>query len=160
MEERTSVITNLQEFSKAKGVRVTFLAGDVHCGAIGKLFNASAPESQDNFLMYQIVSSAIGNVPPPNALLKNVNGSAKTMKAGPVDTKEEMVEHFLQGVDGKPSNTKKLMGRRNYCLIQAPFGDLGSPSPLEFCLQVEDTLHTNPSKPYPLSVPPMHAPLA
>jgi hypothetical protein len=45
------------------------IGGDVHLGAMGRFFTKDQPDSVDFRLMYQITSSAIGNVPPPGAVL-------------------------------------------------------------------------------------------
>lgn len=61
---------------------MSFLGGDVHCCAAGRLFSKdmTTKEEGDPFLMVQIVSSAIVNAPPPQALLTilNQNSSYET----------------------------------------------------------------------------------
>lgn len=151
MAEREFIILRMQQISQQNSIRVSFLAGDVHCAAVGRLFNSENPELLDNKLMYQIVSSAIGNVPPPNAVLKSVNSSAKTLDAAP-GTKEDMIELFINDVDGSPSSTKKVLGRRNYCLI----GQVNETDPnLQFSIQVEDADYSNASHSYIVAVPAM-----
>jgi hypothetical protein len=59
MLERLFMVEMLQRASKAKGIRVTFIGGDVHCGAMGRFYNSKDPKSLDALLMYQITSSAI-----------------------------------------------------------------------------------------------------
>lgn len=59
----------MQEFSKVKRIRVTFLSGDVHCAAVGvfktlvtgKEVALDAP--RDHRYMLNIVTSAIVNTP-------------------------------------------------------------------------------------------------
>ncbi|KAJ2484629.1 hypothetical protein IWW47_005652, partial [Coemansia sp. RSA 2052] len=68
MEERKAFILRLQEFARTRNVRVTFVAGDVHCCGAGRLasMNPALPPERDYRFMPQIISSAIMNVPPPN----------------------------------------------------------------------------------------------
>ncbi len=56
MQERCELISRLQLFSKDRKIRCTFVGGDVHCGAVGRLFSEKG--GNDHCLMYQIVSSA------------------------------------------------------------------------------------------------------
>lgn len=77
--------------------------------------------------MYQIVTSAIVNVPPPAMVMKLLhnnkilylpqNGVRSTN--APSDTKEEMLEIFQTDVTGVMREHKKLMGRRNYAIFVA-----------------------------------------
>ena len=82
--------------------------------------------------MYQIITSAIVNVPPPGMVIKllhnndkffipPLNSSQSTKFQS--DTKEEMMELFAKDVDGKPlGNLKKLLGRRNYAICRGGDG--------------------------------------
>jgi hypothetical protein len=144
----------MQQLSATKSIRVTLLAGDVHCCGVGRLFNATNPTAQDNLLIYQVVSSAIGNVPPPAAVINNVNSSAKVLDAGPANTKEEMLDLFTEDVDGKPLKKTKLLGRRNYCVIEPQDGGSSAAS-LVFTLQVENVPFSAPPKPYSVVIPAM-----
>lgn len=36
--ERNMVVNRLQEIAREKGLRVTFLSGDVHCAALGQFY--------------------------------------------------------------------------------------------------------------------------
>jgi hypothetical protein len=54
----------MQTFAKAKGVRVTFLSGDVHCAAVGVLKTLSKgkktsplPPADDHRYMINVVTS-------------------------------------------------------------------------------------------------------
>ena len=109
------------------------------------------PEGTTHYLMYQVVSSAIGNIPPPSAVINNVNNSAKTMNAGPVGTKEKMLKVFKEDVDGKPLKKGKLLGRRNYCIFQGE--EQGG---ITATLQVESIDYNAPSKPYGIYIPPLN----
>ena len=80
--------------------------------------------------MYQLISSAVVNTPPPSYVLKLLannkplyipaNGHRST-PSQPTDTKEDMLDVFSQDVTGVPRDggARKLMGRRNYVAIVA-----------------------------------------
>ncbi|CAO3698263.1 unnamed protein product [Rhizopus microsporus] len=73
--ERKKFIERLQQYARERSVRVSFLGGDVHCCGAGKLYSKDMKDKEegDPFLMVQIISSAIVNVPPPQALLTVLN---------------------------------------------------------------------------------------
>lgn len=148
-KERLDLIHRVQEFSAKRNIRVTFIAGDVHCGGVGRLFSAS--ELADSRLTYQIVSSAIGNIPPPNSVICQLHRSAKVIKLDDV-TYEEMLDLFHEDVDGKPLTEKKLIGRRNWCSVEPDSEKEGA---IKFSLQVENEDYRQPSKAYSVSVPPL-----
>ena len=125
--ERTMVIRTLQEIALQRRIRMTFVSGDVHCCGVGYLYDPKSP--QDHKLMFQIITSAIVNVPPPGMVIKllhngdkyyvpPMNSPQSTKVAS--DTKEEMMELFAKDVDGKAlGNLKKLLPRRNYAICKA-----------------------------------------
>lgn len=59
----------MQEFSKVKRIRVTFLSGDVHCAAVGVFKTlvtgkeVALDAAHDHRYMLNIVTSAIVNTP-------------------------------------------------------------------------------------------------
>ncbi|KAI8337947.1 hypothetical protein BC941DRAFT_352187 [Chlamydoabsidia padenii] len=114
--ERKLLIENLQQFAREKSIRVSFLAGDVHCCAVGKLYSKDMKEKEegDPYFMVQIISSAIVNVPPPVALLTilDQNSSYVTFNG---NTEEKMYHAFKKSPNGNKRNNQKLMGCRNYC---------------------------------------------
>eukprot|EP00835_Amoeboradix_gromovi_P002873 NODE_172_length_15988_cov_0.603940.p13 type:complete len:103 gc:universal NODE_172_length_15988_cov_0.603940:6828-7136(+) len=63
--------------------------------------------------MTQIITSAIVNEPPPDAVINVLHVNEKTHHLN-TRTKEEMFELFTTDVNGKKLNNKKLMRRRNY----------------------------------------------
>jgi len=123
--ERTYLIRTLQGIAHQKGIRMTFLSGDVNCCGAGLLHDPAHPS--DHKTMYQIISSAIVAAPPPGYVLKMLhnnkvlyipqNGHKSTHQ--PSDTKEDMMEIFQADVNGGPREMKKLMGRRNYVAFVA-----------------------------------------
>ncbi|KAK7205388.1 hypothetical protein BZA70DRAFT_155625 [Myxozyma melibiosi] len=118
--ERTFFARNLQRIARDKGVRFTFISGDVHLCGIGRFINADDPENYQ--LMYQVISSAISNVPPPGAVVRLLHNKDKlylpdiNSSAHKTDTKEEMIEFFDTDVDGSKLDLHKLLGRRNYAI--------------------------------------------
>ncbi|KAJ1918716.1 hypothetical protein H4219_002438 [Mycoemilia scoparia] len=118
MEERKDFIIRLQELARTKNIRVTFVAGDVHCCGAGRLASQN-PEikdvQHDPRYMVQIISSAIVNIPPPNAVIRGVHYSAKLYNLNS-STNEKMFKLFKEDVNGKspPNNNTKLLARRNF----------------------------------------------
>ena len=104
---------------------MTFLSGAVDCCGAGLVHDPAKP--QDHKTMYQLISSAVVNAPPPGYLLKLLHNSRplyvpanghRTTNA-PSDTKEDMMEIFQAEPDGRPREQKRLMGRRNYVAVVA-----------------------------------------
>ncbi|KAL5403178.1 hypothetical protein PMIN06_012795 [Paraphaeosphaeria minitans] len=94
--ERRDLIHMLQTFSKEHSVRVTILGGDVHLAAIGRFYSnpkLGVPAEQDFRYMPNVVSSAITNKPPPQAV---ANLLAKRNKIHHLDhdTDETLLEIF------------------------------------------------------------------
>jgi len=123
--ERTYLIRTLQGIGHQKGIRMTFLSGDVNCCGAGLLHDPSHPS--DHKTMYQVISSAVVAAPPPSYVLKMLhnnkplyvpqNGQKSTNQVS--DTKEDMMEIFQTDTNGGPREMKKLMGRRNYVAFVA-----------------------------------------
>lgn len=77
--------------------------------------------------MYQIITSPVVNSPVGGGILRLLhnnkplyipaNGHRTTNQ--PSDTKEDMMEIFLQDVTGAQREMKRLMGRRNYAACVA-----------------------------------------
>lgn len=161
--ERAFLTRNLQRIARDKGVRVTFISGDVHCCGIGRFIN---PDSPDNYqLMYQVISSAISNVPPPSAVIRLLHNKDKLYlpeingpKGAVTDTREEMIEFFDNDVDGSKLDLHKLLGRRNYSI-----GAVKSDGTMTWDLYVQSGSGTYGSserthKYGPLIVPPVSQP--
>lgn len=124
--ERTYLIRTLQGIAQQKSIRMTFLSGAVNCCGAGLVHDPSHPS--DHKTMYQLITSAVVNTPPPSYIIKMLhnnkqfyvpaNGQRST-PAVPTDTKEDMMEIFATDVTGQPREHRKLMGRRNYVAIVA-----------------------------------------
>jgi hypothetical protein len=73
-KERRDLMLRLQEFSKKFSARVTILGGDVHLGAVGRFYSNNKKDGtrmaaeNDYRYMPNIISSAITNKPPPQAV--------------------------------------------------------------------------------------------
>ncbi|KAF2752997.1 hypothetical protein EJ05DRAFT_480710 [Pseudovirgaria hyperparasitica] len=94
--ERKELIHRLQELSKQHSVRVSILGGDVHLAAIGRFFSnpkQQIPAERDYRYMPNIISSAITNKPPPQAV---ANLLARRNKIHHLDheTDETLLEIF------------------------------------------------------------------
>lgn len=94
--ERRELIQMLQNFSKKHSARVTILGGDVHLAAIGRFYSnpkLQIPAEQDWRYIPNVVSSAITNKPPPQAV---ANLLAKRNKIHHLDhdTDETLLEIF------------------------------------------------------------------
>ncbi|KAK4636312.1 hypothetical protein CLAFUW4_01712 [Fulvia fulva] len=126
-KERKALILRLQELSKQHSIRITILGGDVHLAALGRFYSKpelNIPAERDHRYMPNIVSSAITNKPPPQAV---ANLLARRNKIHHLDheTDETLLEMFdknpgegLEGVKPKTaSNNHATMPSRNYAII-------------------------------------------
>jgi hypothetical protein len=95
-------------------------SGDVHLAAIGQFYSnpkLGIPKDCDHRYMANVISSAIVNAPPPDALADLLNKRSKVHHLN-ADTDEDMVPIFTHDVTGKPRNKKCLLNRRNWCSIR------------------------------------------
>ncbi|KAG0246790.1 hypothetical protein B0O80DRAFT_496385 [Mortierella sp. GBAus27b] len=146
-EEKKRLVEILQSIAVQRGVRVTFVGGDVHVGGAGRLFGTKSEDRlTDPYDMVQIVSSAIVNGPPPSAVITALHKASKTYKLNE-HTSEQMTEIFHQDVDGKTLEHKKLLNRRNWCEVRERITD----QQLKFTLRVENPDHVGTQK-YPIVV--------
>ncbi|KAK7431070.1 hypothetical protein QQZ08_002351 [Neonectria magnoliae] len=123
--ERTYFIRTLQGIAQQKGIRMTFLSGDVNASGAGLVHDPTHPG--DHKTMYQVISSPIVAAPQSNYVLKMLhnqktlyvpqNGKKSSHEVS--DTKEDMMEIFHSDASGAARELKKLMGRRNYVAIVA-----------------------------------------
>ncbi|KAM3474578.1 hypothetical protein MY5147_004180 [Beauveria neobassiana] len=123
--ERTYFIRTLQGIAQQKGIRMTFLSGDVNSAGAGLVHDPTHPG--DHKTMYQIITSPIVAAPQGGYVLKLLhnqktlyvpqNGQKSTHEVS--DTKEDMMEIFHNDASGGVRELKKLMGRRNYAAFVA-----------------------------------------
>jgi len=121
-KERNWLVLELQRAALQSHLRVTFLSGDVHLAAVGRLFTYKAKLSpaQDHRYMLNIVSSAIVNTPPPGGAAKMVAMLAgnKHRTLHKAKTDENMVPLFEKDTDGSKMSKPYTMPRRNYASVQ------------------------------------------
>ncbi|KAL6748880.1 hypothetical protein V8C86DRAFT_1099175 [Haematococcus lacustris] len=81
VQEKDDLLVRLQNLAQARQLRVSFLSGDVHVAGYGYTRSVANIEPANDFrFMPQIVSSAIGNSPPPAPVvtaLTNIGGELK-----------------------------------------------------------------------------------
>nr|POE71374.1 uncharacterized protein CFP56_62469 [Quercus suber] len=126
-KERKDLILRLQHLAKQHDVRVSILGGDVHLAALGRFYSnpkLNIAAEADWRYMPNIISSAITNKPPPQAV---ANLLAKRNKIHHLDhdTDETLLELFDKDPgDGQPGVKPKsaatnhaTMPSRNYAII-------------------------------------------
>lgn len=116
--ERNTVLQRFQNLAQINKVRVTFFSGDVHCCGVSRFRTgiSSRPSPiEDSRLMYQIISSAIVNKPPPKKFIQAAH--LLRTKWTPIDNTEEQLIDFFEGEpgSGKTLFLKKLLPNRNWC---------------------------------------------
>ncbi|KAK9808440.1 hypothetical protein WJX73_006046 [Symbiochloris irregularis] len=116
IQERNDFVRGMQVIAKKKGVRVSFLGGDVHVCAVGRFYTHPKVKHlrNDHRFMPQITSSAVWNNPPPSKLITLLHATNTSSKVGP-NTREKMVKLFKDF----NSKTPKVLGARNWLDISA-----------------------------------------
>ncbi|KAJ2905378.1 hypothetical protein MKZ38_005677 [Zalerion maritima] len=121
-KERNVLVERLQSLAGRHSVRITILGGDVHLAAVGRFYskpNLKRAVEKDERYMINIISSAIVNKPPPQAI---ANLLAKRNKIHHLNhqTDETLMDLF----DKDPGSTNKTaasnhctMPSRNYAMI-------------------------------------------
>lgn len=132
LDERRTVVEDLQDLAIDKSLRITILSGDVNMAAVGQFYSnpkLGLAKHKDPRYMPNVISSAIANMPPPEILADALNRRHKTYNFDK-QTDESMIPMFHHGVDGKPRNNKRLLPHRNWCAIrQWVPGDTPPPTP-------------------------------
>lgn len=129
--ERNYLVGKLQEFGAQNAVRITILSGDVHLAAIGRFKSKvhkhtvrskkietnervlQEPET-DPRLILNVISSAITNAPPPDAMATLLYKRSKIHRFDH-NTQEDMVRLFRKDVDGTPRTNNQFNNKRNWC---------------------------------------------
>ncbi|CAF1130657.1 unnamed protein product [Adineta ricciae] len=121
IEERNQVLARFQQLAEKKKVRITYFSGDVHCCGVGR-FQSMEPDRpapvNDAKLMYQIISSAIVNMPPSRMAIRAYH--LFNTHWNPVDRTEEEIISFFER---RPENARKVIHRklrpnRNWCYFE------------------------------------------
>jgi hypothetical protein len=129
--ERNALVLRLQELALDKKLRVIFLSGDVHCAAVGELHTLYHKEKNkveptlDHRLMFNVVSSAIVNTPPPfgPVALNNQFASHKHRTLHHHFTDEVQLPLFEIDTDGSSrTRMQYVMDKRNYALFNFDHG--------------------------------------
>ncbi len=70
-QERRAMLEWLQSFALHRRVRVSFISGDSHCAAVGRVCSTKGERGgvHDERMMVNVTSSAIVNKPPPKGLI-------------------------------------------------------------------------------------------
>ena len=121
IEERNRALLRFQQLAEQKKVRISYFSGDVHCCGISRFQTKGShrpPPMYDSKLMYQIISSAIVNMPPSRNAIR-VAHLFKT-KWEPIDNTEEEVIDFFQRrpENGRKVFHKKFRPNRNWCFFE------------------------------------------
>ena len=125
--ERKAFLLRLQNLAQKNNIRITILGGDVHLAAVGRFYSSpklGIPAEQDHRYMTNIISSAITNKPPPNAV---ANLLARRNKIHHLDhsTDETLMKLFNKdpGNSNKTAaHNKVTMPSRNYAIISESCG--------------------------------------
>lgn len=136
--ERNWLLKNLTEFGARHGVRVTILLGDVHLGCIGRLklkthhhphthlLKNEDPEEllqhnedvikrphRDPRLVFNVISLAIVNTPPPGAMAQLLNKRLLIHHFNRV-TDEDVLPLFFTDTDGLRRDNHQFLNKRNW----------------------------------------------
>lgn len=146
-KEREDFLERLQEFQAKRKVRISFISGDVHLACIGELRSVTPPAAgpvADDKYMIQIVSSGIGNGPPPGGLAKQLAKAGKGAAWKDGVTYESMLDKFGD-VPGAPSAS--MLPLRNWCMVEESLDEAAGGSALSFQIRIEDQDTKNPQAP-------------
>ncbi|KAM9899124.1 hypothetical protein OXX69_009605, partial [Metschnikowia pulcherrima] len=158
--ERNKLIKMLTEFGAKNGVRVTILSGDVHLCCFGRLktkihhlphahvLASEDKEAQnrdvtenpqhDPRLIFNVISSAIINAPPPDAMATLLNKRSKIHHYDKY-TDEDVLPIFTSNPDGTERQNHQFLNKRNWSdlvlvkqspLYKQKVGESKFPSPL------------------------------
>ena len=112
--ERAQLIQRLQKIASEFSVRVTILGGDVHLAALGRFYSKPKlhiPVEEDARYMANVVSSAIVNKPPPQAVANLLAGRNKIHHLDD-ETDETMLDLF-----NKDPGTSNKTSAFNHCTM-------------------------------------------
>lgn len=118
-KERKMLIQKLQTLSHEHSIRVTILGGDVHLAALGRFYSnpkLNIPTVNDWRYMANVVSSAITNKPPPQAV---ANLLARRNKIHHLDdeTDETLLNMFDQDPGAGQPGVEPKTASKNHCTM-------------------------------------------
>ncbi|KAH8808371.1 hypothetical protein F5884DRAFT_367013 [Xylogone sp. PMI_703] len=138
-KERRYLVEQLQLLAQEFSVRISILGGDVHLAAVGRFYSKPSlniPVAEDHRYMANIISSAIVNKPPPQAV---ANLLARRNKIHHLD--HETDETLMNFFDMDPGQVNKstswnhvTMPSRNWAIITENHSESGA---------LDSTGHTN-----------------
>ena len=121
IQERDRILRRFQQLAQDKHIRISYFSGDVHCCGVSRFQSkTSHPLSpiNDPKLMYQIISSAIVNMPPSKNAIR-VAHRFKTKWEPFDDTEEEVIDFFERKPEnGRKAFHKKFRPNRNWCYFE------------------------------------------
>ena len=126
-KERNYLVERLQGVAAEHSIRITILGGDVHLAALGRFYSKPSlniPTGNDYRYMANIVSSAIVNKPPPQAI---ANLLARRNKIHHLN--HETDETLLKLFDKDPGNTTKTAQHNKVTMPSRNFAILTENSP-------------------------------
>ncbi|KAG4440013.1 hypothetical protein IFR05_004527 [Cadophora sp. M221] len=121
-KERLFLVHQLQALASEFSVRITILGGDVHLAAVGRFYSnpkLHIPVANDYRYMANIISSAIVNKPPPQAVA-NLLARRNKLHHLDHDTDETLMKFFDKdpGDSSKTSSSNHVtMPSRNWAVI-------------------------------------------
>lgn len=142
-DEAHRAMDHLQSLARRRNLRVSFISGDVHVGGFGLLAPNGTPTDpkllrSERTHMWQVVSSAIGNAPPPSAVVKLFQESGEE----PWKWNEDYEMRMMKVLDEEISLEGILANNRNWCEVkEADYDEMpgsGNDGRLTFTLRVED----------------------
>ncbi|KAI9767188.1 MAG: hypothetical protein M1840_005787 [Geoglossum simile] len=113
-QERNEFVHRLQDHAQRYSVRITILGGDVHLAAAGRFYSRprlNIPIVQDHRYMANVISSAITNKPPPQAVANMVARRNRIHRLGGT-TDETLLDLF----DKNPGDSVKT-AKYNHCTM-------------------------------------------
>ncbi|CAM1507110.1 Fc.00g067510.m01.CDS01 [Cosmosporella sp. VM-42] len=126
-KERRELMERLQKVSAEFSVRVTILGGDVHLAALGRFYsnpNLNIPAEEDHRYMTNVISSAIVNKPPPQAV---ANLLARRNKIHHMNHKTD--ETLLDLFNKDPGDFAKTANHNNCTMPSRNFASITENSP-------------------------------
>lgn len=126
-KERHDLMVALQDVSAEFSVRVTILGGDVHLAALGRFYSKpdlEIPSEEDHRYMVNVVSSAIVNKPPPQAV---ANLLARRNKIHHLNHKTD--ETMLDLFNKDPGESTKTASHNNCTMPSRNFASITENSP-------------------------------
>jgi hypothetical protein len=121
-KERLFLVHQLQTLSAEFSVRISILGGDVHLAAVGRFYSnpkLNIPVVEDHRYMANIISSAIVNKPPPQAVANLLARRNKIHHLDP-STDETLMNYFDKdpGTANKTANSNhSTMPSRNWAML-------------------------------------------